>query len=153
MDTTILTICIVLSIFSITTLIVIVWMIKTEKRLKRFFQGQKACDLEESFHILNKKINALEMAKNEHTAILDNHHGRLQHMVKSVPLTRFNPFPEAGGNQSFAMSFVDEKGNGVILSSLYARDRMSMFAKGVQSGKGQQELSIEEQNILEKSLQ
>ncbi len=127
-------------------------MIKTEKRLKRFFQGNKACDLEESFHLLDQKIKELETTKKEHTQILTNHNSRLQHMVKSVPLTRFNPFPEAGGNQSFAMSLIDEQGNGVILSSLYARDRMSVFAKGVQTGKGQQELSSEEQKILETSL-
>lgn len=153
MNTTTLIIIGLLALSIIANIAFIVWMSKTEKRLKRFFQGKKATDLEESFHVLDTRIGSLEQAKQSHDATLANHDARIKQGVKSIPLTRFNPFPDVGGNQSFAMSLVDEQGNGVVLSSLYARDRMSVFAKGVKAGKGEQELSEEEQQILTNSLQ
>ena len=152
MDTTTLIIIGLLALSIFANIAFIVWMSKTEKRLKRFFQGKKASDLEESFHVLDSRIGGLEQAKQSHDATLANHDARIKRGVKSIPLTRFNPFPDVGGNQSFAMSLVDEEGNGVLLSSLYARDRMSVFAKGVKTGKGEQELSEEEQQILASGL-
>lgn len=153
MQTTTMIIIGLLALSIIANIAFIVWMVKTERRLKRFFQGKKAADLEETFHILDTRIASLETAKAAHDSILTNHDGRIKKSVKSIPLTRFNPFPDVGGNQSFAMSLIDEDGDGVVLSSLYARDRMSVFAKGVRTGKGEQELSVEEQKILDISMQ
>ena len=66
---------------------------------------------------------------------------------------RFNPFKGTGGggNQSFAIALTDEKGDGVILSSLHARDRISIFAKAVQSGKSELGLTDEETTALTKA--
>ena len=44
---------------------------------------------------------------------------------------RFNPFPDQGSNQSFAVGMVNEDGDGVVFSSLYSRERMSIFAKPI----------------------
>jgi len=145
-------ILILLAVALLANIMLVFWMFRTEKRLKRFFQGKKAINLEESFQILGERINTLEDIVKNVQASLGQHDFRLKHAVKSVPLSRFNPFPDVGGNQSFAMTLVDEEGNGVILSSLYARDRMSVFAKGVKAGKGEQELSVEEQKILDVGL-
>jgi hypothetical protein len=49
------------------------------------------------------------------------------------------------------MSFLNDEGDGVIISSLYARDRMSIFAKPIKGGKSEFELSTEEQEVLQKS--
>jgi hypothetical protein len=56
---------------------------------------------------------------------------RLKKSIQGVETVRFNPFKGtgAGGNQSFSTAFVNEKGDGVVLTSMYARDRISMFAK------------------------
>ena len=50
---------------------------------------------------------------------------------------------------SFAIAITDENQDGIVLSSLYARERMSMFAKTVKNGKPEQELSDEEARALE----
>ena len=39
---------------------------------------------------------------------------------------------------------LNEEGNGVVLSSLYSRERMSIFAKPIKNGKSEYELTEEE---------
>lgn len=93
-------------------------------------------------HELQKKIDA-------HLVTVDT---RLDTSIRNIGTIRFNPFMDAGSNQSFAISFLNDNGDGVILSSLYARDRMSIFAKPISKGKSEFELSTEEKEVLKKSL-
>src|SRR3954468_21040518 len=39
--------------------------------------------------------------------------------VQHVGLVRYNPFEEAGGDQSFALALLDRLGNGVVMNSLH----------------------------------
>ena len=68
-------------------------------------------------------------------------------------MVRFNPFSGdgSGGNQSFAAAFLDEKGSGVVLSSLYARDRVGLYAKPIEKGASSFELTKEEKEALERA--
>jgi len=122
-----------------------------EIRLKRIFAGIKAKNLEEVLVTIGKKLNQIEQKQNEidkHLTMVDQ---RLNKSIRNIETLRFNPFVEAGGNQSFAVAFLNDDGNGVILSSLYARDRMSMFAKPIINGKSSFELTEEERSVLEKA--
>ena len=55
--------------------------------------------------------------------------------IKKVGLVRFNPYRELGGNQSFALSLLDEESNGVVLSALHSRQTTRIYAKPVILGK------------------
>ena len=46
---------------------------------------------------------------------------------------------------------VNEDGDGVVFSSLYSRERMSVFAKPIKNGKSEYELTSEEKNVLDKA--
>ena len=71
--------------------------------------------------------------------------------VRGLETIRFNPFPDQGSNQSFAVGMLNEEGNGVVFSSLYSRERMSIFAKPVKNGKSEYELTTEEKEVLKKA--
>jgi hypothetical protein len=132
-------------------LILLFWIGITEYRFKKFFAGTKARNLEEVMIHLGiemKEIKDTQDKINNHLVIIDK---RLNKSIRSVESIRFNPFLDAGSNQSFAISFLNDEGNGVVMSSLYARDRMSIFAKPIINGKSDFELSAEEQEVLEKS--
>jgi hypothetical protein len=131
--------------------IILLWILFLELRLKRLFKGAKARNLEEMIVLVGKKINKIEETQekiDKHLILIDD---RLNKSIRNVQTIRFNPFVDAGGNQSFAISFINDEGDGVILSSLYARDRMSIFAKPIASGKSPFELTEEEREVLEKS--
>lgn len=132
-------------------LVILFWILRTEQRLRRFFLGKKAKDLEDTIEILQKNITELQTAKDKtekNVAVINQ---KLRKSIRGLEVKRFNPFPDQGGNQSFALSVLDENGDGVILSSLYSRERASIFAKPIKNGKTEYELTEEEREVLDKA--
>ncbi len=58
----------------------------------------------------------------------------LKHIQKFAVI-RFNPFDDAGGDQSFAAALLDNEGNGFIISSLHGREATRVYGKPVEKGK------------------
>jgi len=146
MNTTIL-----IYIISGAVVINLVWISIIELRLKKIFAGTKAHNLEDMIVLVGKKINKIEEFQNNIDKHLETIDTRLNKSIRGVETMRFNPFIDAGSNQSFAIALMNDEGNGVVLSSLYARDRMSVFAKPIIKGKSEFELSNEEKEVLSKA--
>jgi len=143
-----------LAFFVLTILAIIIgsgWMIMTEKRLKRFFLGKKAKDLEDTIEILEDSIAKLKNAKEKTEKDIIEINQKLRKSIRGLETIRFNPFPDQGSNQSFAIGILNEDKDGVVISSLYSRERMSIFAKPIKNGKSEYELSIEEKEALKKA--
>jgi len=142
-------------IFLIITLLAIligaIWIFKTEKRLKRFFIGKKAKDLEDTILNLEGDIEKLKKAKEKGEIEIKEINAKLKKSIRGLETIRFNPFPDQGSNQSFAIGMLNEDGDGVVLSSLYSRERMSVFAKPIKNGKSEYELTQEEENAVKKA--
>ncbi len=147
MNTTIL-----IYIISGIVVIILFWIMSIELRFKKFFAGAKARDLEEMIILVGKKLNQIEETQqkiDKNLIIVDN---RLNKSIRKIETIRFNPFVDGGGNQSFAIALMNDESNGVVISSLYARDRMSIFAKPIINGKSDFELTSEEKEVLEKAI-
>lgn len=71
--------------------------------------------------------------------------------IQKVGLVRFNPFNETGGDQSFSLSLLDGKDNGLVITGLHTRERTRLYLKPVKSGKSGYELSKEELKALQKA--
>jgi hypothetical protein len=128
-----------------------VWVISTEKRLKRFFLGKKAKDLEDTIISLEDDISKLKKAKEEAGKDIVLINKKLKKSIRGLETIRFNPFSDQGSNQSFAIGMLDEDGDGVVISSLYSRERMSVFAKPIKNNKSEYDLSSEEKEALRKA--
>jgi hypothetical protein len=70
--------------------------------------------------------------------------GSLQH----IGLVRFNPFEDTGSDQSFAIALLDDRKDGVVISSLHGRANTRIFAKPVESGESRHALSTEEAQAI-----
>lgn len=138
-------------LIGIAILIGIVWAVITEKRLKRFFLGKKAKDLEDTIVTLENDISLIKKAKESMEKDIALMNAKLKKSIRGLNTIRFNPFPDQGGNQSFAIGMLNEEGDGLVISSLYSRERMSIFAKPVKNGKSEYELTTEEREALEKA--
>jgi len=129
----------------------VIWMVITEKRLKRFFLGKKAKDLEDTIVTLEQEVTKLNKAKNNFEKDISVINGKLKKSIRGLETIRFNPFPDQGSNQSFAIGMLNEEGDGLVMSSLYSRERMSIFAKPIKNGASLYELSTEEKEALQKA--
>ncbi len=144
---------IILLIYILASIVIIllIWIGMLEHRLGKFFSGTKGQNLEQVMMLISKQVaelNDTQKKVNSHLVIVDQ---RLDKSIRRIETIRFNPFLDAGSNQSFAMAFLNDEGDGVIISSLYARDRMSIFAKPITGGKSEFELTSEEKEVLKKS--
>jgi hypothetical protein len=129
---------------TITTFASAIWIFTTRKRLKRFFAGKEAGDLEEVIAELGLNIKKSNKAKSDLEKDISVINSKLKKSIRGLQTIRFNPFPDQGSNQSFAIALLDEEGDGVVFSSLYSRERMSVFAKPIKEGKSQYDLTTEE---------
>ena len=71
--------------------------------------------------------------------------------VQRVGFLRFNPFRDAGGDQSFAVALADQDGNGVVMSSLHSRDVTRVYGKPLAAWESAYPLTDEEQQAIEKA--
>lgn len=127
------------------------WLFATEKRLKRFFLGKNAKDLESTIVAMQDEISKLHKSRMEVEKNLEIINQKLKKSIRGLETIRFNPFPDQGSNQSFAIGLLNEDGDGVVLSSLYSRERMSVFAKPVKNSKSEYELTEEEKEVLDRA--
>lgn len=131
--------------------ILLILFINQHRRLNRILRGKNTLTIEDSIIELAKELDTLNEFKEGSEEYLKLVEQRLRKSVQGIETRRFNAFKGigAGGNQSFACAFVNENGDGIILSSLYASDRMSVFAKPVEEFKSTYELTEEEEQALQ----
>jgi hypothetical protein len=79
------------------------------------------------------------------TAVLES---SARHHFARLGLVRFNPFPDTGGNQSFALALLDESEEGFVVSSLHSRTGTRIYAKAIVGGKADTSLSTEETEAM-----
>ena len=73
---------------------------------------------------------------------------RTQRSIQHIGLVRFNPFEDTGSDQSFAIALLDDRGDGLVISSLHGRSNTRVFAKPVASGGSAHHLSEEESEAI-----
>jgi Protein of unknown function (DUF4446) len=73
---------------------------------------------------------------------------RVSTLVGTVGLTRYDAFPDIGGQLSYSAAFLDEAGDGVVLSTINGRSETRSYAKPVRGGRSDHNLSDEEQAAI-----
>ena len=71
--------------------------------------------------------------------------------VQKVGIIRFNPFSEVGGDQSFSVALLNEKDDGIVITSLYTRQENRVYGKPIKNGQSEYTLSEEEKQAIEKA--
>jgi hypothetical protein len=138
-------------ILLITTGILIAITTNLSRRLKKLTTGTNGNNLEEAIYQLmeDHKIFEGRIERGEETV------GRIDAELKSaargVATVRYNAFTDVGGKQSFATALISENGTGVVISSIYARDRMNVYAKPITNFASEYELSNEESRALKEA--
>jgi ABC-type transporter Mla subunit MlaD len=132
----------------VVVLLLAVWIFTIEWRLKKFFRGKQARDLEDVLVNLGQGLKKLDVSRQEIERYLETVERRLRKSIQNVNTIRFNPFGDAGSNQSFAIAFLNEEGDGVVISSLYSRERVRVYAKPIKNYQSEYTLSEEEHEAI-----
>ncbi len=134
------------------SMLTVVLVLVLRRRLGRLALGRNG-SIEETISILSRDTKELQVFRSELEKYLKLAELRLRGSLQGIGVVRFNPFSGdgSGGNQSFCVALLDERHSGVVLSTLYARDRVGVYAKPVEQGVSTFELTAEEQEALEKA--
>ena len=125
-----------------------IWLWRLERRITRLFTGRGSQHLAELAINFGRELAELDRARQEIERFLVEANQRLSSSVRHVRTLRYNPFPDQGGNQSFSTAWLDEKGDGVIITGLHARDTMRVYAKPIRNRVSDFELTVEERDAL-----
>lgn len=122
---------------------VITWfLIKVNLNFKKVFPSGRNGNFKEQLIEVLTKIKELDEVKDQSLSDLSR-----------SGLIRYNPYNDTGGDQSFSLSLLNRKGDGVVITSLHSRSSTRVFAKSVISGKSDKhEFSEEEVEAVKKAL-
>jgi len=101
---------------------------------------------------LARHVKALEARLEEVTQKMEELKQEMRKAITRVGVVRFNSFKETGGDQSFSIALLDESNNGVVVTSHYGREMNRVYAKPIQGGASEHELSVEEKEAIQKAV-
>jgi len=96
-----------------------------------------------------RKIEELELKIEKLSLDIDKMKKESESYIQKSKLIRYNPFNEMGGDQSFTLSLLNKKNNGIIITSIFNQEKSRLFGKEIVDGKSTHQLSSEELSIID----
>lgn len=108
-----------------------------------------AAGIEREFRVLHDYVEDVAARLHERMGAAE---GRLDGAVAYRALVRYDAYGEMTGHQSTSIALLDATRSGVVLSSVVHREHARLYAKQVHAGRGELELSPEEQEAVRAAL-
>jgi hypothetical protein len=108
-----------------------------------------AATLQSQFEALNNYIQDVAERLEERMTTAES---RLDGAVAYRALVRYDAYGEMSGRQSTSIALLDANRSGVVLSSIHHREQARLYAKQVNAGRAELELSPEENEAIRLAL-
>jgi hypothetical protein len=72
--------------------------------------------------------------------------------ISRVHTVRYDAFDDMGGHLSFSSAFLDEHGDGMVITAINGRTDTRVYAKAIAAGQSQHNLSEEEDRAIRQAL-
>jgi hypothetical protein len=137
---------------AVVALLGVILLLVRQQRLlgqyRRLMTGTSGGNLEALLndHVANVRATVDRLAAVEQLARRLEKAGYLS--FQHLGVVRYNAFYDTGSDQSLAIALVDGRGNGVVLSSLHARDVTRVYAKPLQKWESTYQLTDEEKQAI-----
>ena len=110
---------------------------------------EHASALQAAFQDLHARVE--EVAERLDARMEEAEH-RLDGTIAYRALVRYDAYGELSGHQSTSLALLDAEQNGVVLSCIAHRDTARLYCKQVHGGRGEHELSPEEDEAIRVAL-
>lgn len=122
-------------------------LLASEVRYKKMLALAEDADQVTIVKLLTR-LDAYETRMGQIEATLRRLSAILPHTIQGHGIVRYSAFENVGGDQSFSLALVDERGNGAVVSGLHVRDDTRVYAKPLTQWRSSYSLSAEEQQAL-----
>jgi cell division protein FtsL len=127
------------------------------RRAQRVVLGEEGQDLVAHAAGLNQEFDRLAAEVEQasialHERVTDAER-RLDGAITYRSLIRYDAYNEMSGRQSTSIALLDASHSGVVLSSIHHRDQARLYAKRINGGEPELELSPEEAEAVRQALE
>ncbi|MCL2674284.1 MAG: DUF4446 family protein [Defluviitaleaceae bacterium] len=151
-----ITIALIVAVAVLFAMVIIITYIlsKQNDRMYRFFGGRtKRRSMEAMLDEYLDKVERVEGKYDGILSLIDDINLRMVTCLRNVGVVRYNPFDDMGGDMSFAVALLDENDDGVVISTIHAREASYTYAKQILGGKASHMLTEEEQEAIRVALE
>ena len=145
----------VLLALSLALAFIVIWLARRLRRLEGHYRaltaGTAGGNLEAVLESHVRDVRAARAQAQETDALARGLERASRSHLQRVGFLRFNPFRDAGGDQSFSVALADQDGNGVVISSLHGRDATRVYGKPLAAWQSAYPLTDEEQQAITKA--
>lgn len=99
----------------------------------------------DSVHDASRRMDVLEQT----VAVLQ---AQMPGCLRHAHLIRYDAFDDVGGEQSFSLALLDARGTGLVLTSVYSRNDVRVYAKSISDGRAAHALSQDEERLLREAI-
>jgi len=108
-----------------------------------------AAAMQEAFEALREYVDESATRLDRRLAGVET---ALSHTIAHRALVRYDAYNELSGKQSVSIALLDDERSGLVLSCIHHRDQARVYAKAVNGGEGELELSPEEAEAIRIAL-
>jgi len=146
---------IMVGFFIILVILFIIMMVSNRRLKKRYQMMMQDADkgsLEDMIKGYQKKIDTayvdVKLAL-EDLKLLNN---QVNHCIQKVGVVRYKAFEDVGSDLSYSVAMLDNKNDGVVITSIFGRNISTSYAKPITKGISTYALSDEEQYAINRAL-
>jgi len=143
---------IIAAILAIDIFLIVLFFLLNAK-IRNMFRGGGSMDLDKVLLYLQGRDEVSQKEIETLKKRLEIAEDELSKDISKIGLVRYNPFSDAGGDQSFALALLNEQKNGVVISSLYGREMNRVYAKKIEKGESaKHQLTDEERQAISEAV-
>jgi hypothetical protein len=151
------TIAIIAGALALVATVVAVVALARQGAMRRHYAVLQGDDSRESFieAVARKsaEVDALRGEVQQLEKVLDLTRVDVAESVRHIAVVRYDAFADMGGRMSFSAAFLDDAGDGLVLTSIHARTESRTYIKGVIGGAAETTLSPEEESAVRAAIE
>jgi hypothetical protein len=145
------------AVIAFLTSVVLAFRLSRLRSEQRAVLGDRREDLVAHAASLRSQFEALHQYVEDVSGRLDQRmmtaEQRLDGAIAYTSLIRYDAYGDVSGHQSMSIALLDSTRSGVVLSAILHREQARLYAKQVHEGRGELELSPEEDEAVRLALQ
>jgi hypothetical protein len=144
----------ILSLIAIGTAGYSLWRVRfLQNKIKGVFQSETIDNVDQLLESYSQKFQTIDKKLDTIFTEIQSHSIILHYTLHKVAVKRFNPFADMGGDTSFTIALLNKENTGILITYISTREQGGRsYAKPIEKGNSNQQLSEEEAEVLANAI-
>ncbi len=154
-STTLGALLIVAIVAAVVALVLSVLALLGQRRVRVSYRIFSQGSRDDVLTLLQRHIDDVQTLRSDVAGLRDHSYGvrdMLAGCISRVHTVRYDAFDDMGGHMSFSSAFLDEHGDGMVITAINGRTDTRVYAKAVRAGTSRHNLSQEEERAIRQAV-